>query len=486
LKLKQHPQQPVTSTYFTPWVRLWRLLYRQLCSMELAIVLLVVLGLACVMGSLLPQDNVVALDRIQFQFGDFYPYAKAMGWFTLFSSPWFLALEGLFFASVSLGSFHWLKPAYKQISQCVFLAKPNIEAFTRRRLNIALANPSGLSEAVLDLNQQLGFRFHIRQESASCWLLSAQKGWLGRVGPMVVHSGIVLLLAACLFGAFTDFLGQHVASPTEKFFLSEASVLNTSTPRPWWFGNVPHWQVRIDDFKMTFYPKAPTKVEQYETKLSILDPETGKILTHGALSVNHPLHYDGVSFYQASYQQTAGHFVNIGTSATEKLMAVETLVGRPYVKKTMSPHLALWFFPLSRLTDSVQRNQLQVFAQVDGVLKGFGKKIEIAKKESVTLVEGDAPVQFQGVSLQYVKPEIATGVQFKGATEVVAVYGAFILLTLGFLMSQIPHWQVWGVLETNKQNQLHLSLAWRAKKQLPALEKKLKDAFNALERENKQ
>jgi hypothetical protein len=41
-------------------------------------------------------------------------------------------------------------------------------------------------------------------------------------------------------------------------------------------------------------------------------------------------------------------------------------------------------------------------------------------------------------------------------------------------MSQIPHWQVWGVLELDKQrNQLQVSLAWRAKKQLPTLEKKL-------------
>ncbi len=448
--------------------------------MELAIVLLIVLGLACVMGSLLPQENVVALDRIQYQFGDFYPYAKAMGWFTLFSSPWFITLEALFFASVSLGSFHWLKPAYKQITQTVFLSKPNIEAFTRHKLNLPLESQT-LPQALVQLEQTLGFRFHVREVSTSQWLLSAQKGWLGRVGPMVVHTGIVLLLAACLVGAFTDFLGQHLAAPTEKFFLSEASVLTTSTPRPWWFGKVPAWQVRIDDFTMRFYQKAPTKVEQYETKLSILDPATGQPLASGALSVNHPFHYDGVSFYQASYQPTSGHFVKIGTAPTEKLIATETLVGRPYVKKKISNHLTLWFFPLSRLTDGVQRNQLQVFAQVDGVLKGFGQKVSLARKESVSLIEGEAPIRFKGVPLQYVKPEIATGVQFKGATEVEAIYWAFILLALGFLMSQIPHWQVWGVLEADDQNGIQLSLAWRAKKRLPALEKRLSQLFNASE-----
>jgi cytochrome c biogenesis protein len=477
---KPRPQKPQTPSFATPWVGLWQLVYRQLCSMELAIVLLITLGLACVMGSLLPQENVVALDRIQYQFGDFYPYAKAMGWFTLFSSPWFIGLQALFFASVSLGSFHWLKPAYKQITQTVFLSKPNIEAFTRHKLNIPIKTQP-LPQALVTLEQALGFRFHVKEVSPSHWLLSAQKGWLGRVGPMVVHTGIVLLLAACLVGAFTDFLGQHVAAPSQKFFLSEASVLNTSTPRPWWFGKLPTWQVRIDDFTMRFYPKAPTKVEQYETKLSILDPATGKPLASGALSVNHPFHYDGVSFYQASYQQTSGHFVKIEKSPTEKLMATETLVGRPYVKKKMSSHLTLWFFPLSRLTDGVQRNQLQVFAQVDGVLKGFGKKITDAQKESLSLVEGDAPTQFKGVTLQYVKPEIATGVQFKGATEVEAIYLAFMLLTLGFLMSQIPHWQVWGVLEADEENGIQASLAWRAKKQLPALEKRLSQAVKALE-----
>lgn len=470
-------KKQTSSLYFAPWFRLWQAIYRQLCSMELAIVLLIVLGLACVMGSLLPQENVVATDRIQFQFADFYPYAKAMGWFTLFSSPWFLALEGLFFLSVSLGSFHWLKPAYKQISQTVFLSKPNIEAFTRRKLNIPLPLVSSLPEAVAWLENRLKFRFAIRAISPSLWLISGQKGWLGRVGPMVVHAGIVILLSACLVGAFTDFLGQQVAAPTEKFFLSEAAVLNTSTPRPWWLGTVPAWQVRIDDFTMRFYPQAPAKVAQYETKLSILDPYTHRTLASGALSVNHPFQYDGVSFYQASYQQTAGHFVKIGTAATEKLMATETLVGRPYVKKVISPQVTLWFFPLSRLTDGVQRNQLQVFAQVNGVLQGFGKKVSIAQKESATLIEGDAPTVFKGVSLQYIKPEIATGVQFKGATEVATLYFSFIVLAFGFLLSQIPHWQVWGVLERNNQGALQLSLAWRAKKQLPVLEAKLTQAI---------
>jgi cytochrome c biogenesis protein len=441
--------------------------------MELAVVLLITLGLACVMGSLLPQENVVALDRIQYQFGDFYPYAKAMGWFTLFSSPWFLGLETLFFLSVSLGSFHWLKPAYKQITQTVFLSKPNIEAFTRHELNIPIVVGSSSLEALAYLEKTIGFRFHVREVSASHWLLSAQQGWLGRVGPMVVHAGIVLLLAACLVGALTNFLGQHLAAPTEKFFLSEATILNTSTPRPLWLGTLPSWQVRIDEFTMKFYPKVPTKVEQYETKLSILDPQTGATLSSGVLSVNHPFHYDGVSFYQASYQATAGHFVKIEESPIEKLMATETLMGRPYVKRRISKHLTLWFFPLSRLTDGVQRNQLQVFAQENGVLKGFGKKVSIAQKESVSLVEGTAPTQFKGLTLQYLKPEIATGVQFKGATEVAAIYLAFMLLTLGFLLSQIPHWQVWGVLDYDKNNQLQLSLAWRAKKQLPALEKRL-------------
>jgi hypothetical protein len=141
----------------------------------------------------------------------------------------------------------------------------------------------------------------------------------------------------------------------------------------------------------------------------------------------------------------------------------------------------LWFFPLSRLTDGVQRNQLQVFAQVNGVLKGFGQKVSLAQKESTSLIEGDAPTQFKGVTLQYVKSEIATGVQFKGATEVEAIYLAFILLTIGFLMSQIPHWQVWGVLEADEKNHIQASLAWRAKKQLPALEKRLSQTVKALE-----
>jgi hypothetical protein len=40
---------------------------------------------------------------------------------------------------------------------------------------------------------------------------------------------------------------------------------------------------------------------------------------------------------------------------------------------------------------------------------------------------------------------------------------------------------VWGVLEADEENGIQASLAWRAKKQLPALEKRLSQAVKALE-----
>jgi cytochrome c biogenesis protein len=447
--------------------------------MELAIVLLVTLALACVMGSLLPQENVVASDKIQFQFDAFYPYAKAMGFFTVFSSPWFLTVEVLFFFSVLFGSFHWLKPAYRQITQRVFLSLPNIQAFTHHQCDILLPC-STLPQAVQWLESHLGFRFSVKVNSSNQWLLSGQRGWLGRVGPMVVHLGIVVLLAACLCGAFTNFLGQHVMAPGQTFFLTEATVFNTSIPRPWWMGTVPKWQVRIDDFAMQFYPNSPNKVSQYTTTLSILESRTHQPLAQGDFSVNHPFHYDGVSFYQASYQPTGGHFLNINHQKNIKLMATETLVGRPFVKQRINSKLTLWFFPLSRLTDGVQQHQLQVFAEVNGVLRGFGQTVAQAQKASTTLRAGDAPTQFQGVWLQYLRPEIATGVQFKGATEVTAIYCAFALLTLGFLLSQIPHWQLWAVLTVLDNQTVQVAVAYRAKKQLPTLQQRLTTVWKVL------
>jgi len=471
---------PMAPNFFTPWQRLLVLLYRQLCSMELAIVLLVTLAFACVLGSLLPQETVVATDKIQFQFDTFYPYAKAMGLFTVFSSPWFLTLEALFFVSVLLGSFHWLKPAYKQITQRVFLSLPNIQAFTNHQCNIVLPCKT-LPQAVQWLQTQLGLQFAVKASSPTQWLLSGQRGWLGRVGPMVVHLGIVLLMAACLYGAFTNFLGQHVVAPGQSFFLTESTVFNTSIAPPWWMGTVPKWQVRIDDFDMQFYPNSPNKVAQYTTQLSIVTPVSHnrvKPLARGTVSVNHPFHYDGVSFYQASYQPTGGHFVTINQPPQKKLIATETLVGRPFVKQQINPTLTLWFFPLSRLTDGVQQHQLQVFAEVNGVLQGFGQTVAQAQKASTTLKAGAAPTRFRGVLLQYHRPEIATGIQFKGATEVTAVYWAFALLTLGFLLSQIPHWQVWAVLTVLENEAVELAIAYRAKKQLPRLKQRITTMVN--------
>src|SRR5689334_2914634 len=72
-------------------------------SIQLAIILISLLALAILAGVLLPQDGLVETAQIKHQFGPNYHMLKAMGFFNVYSSYWFVSLEVLFFLNLLLG-----------------------------------------------------------------------------------------------------------------------------------------------------------------------------------------------------------------------------------------------------------------------------------------------------------------------------------------------------------------------------------------------
>jgi cytochrome c biogenesis protein len=79
-----------------------RFLWRQLTSMRTALVLLLLLALAAVPGSLVPQRSSDPNGVLQYQARDPEAFAilDALGLFSTFSSPWFAAIYLLLFVSL--------------------------------------------------------------------------------------------------------------------------------------------------------------------------------------------------------------------------------------------------------------------------------------------------------------------------------------------------------------------------------------------------
>jgi cytochrome c biogenesis protein len=247
-------------------------------SVRLAIVLIILITLASVLGTFIPQGRSAAEYAAR--------YGSLAGLFTtlqltrLYSSAWYLALLILFALNlvvctvVRFGS-KWRRafgPARAADPQALMAMKIK----GRFRLPLPLAAAKVKTIAALR-----AARFRVTETPADGrTVLLARKRRLGLFGSDVVHLGLLVILA----GGFASGFGGRRA---------EIGLLEGET------AEVPQaaFRVRLDKFETEYYPKGGVK----DWKSTVTVVENGAPVLTRVVEVNHPLTYRGVSFYQASY-----------------------------------------------------------------------------------------------------------------------------------------------------------------------------------------
>ncbi|MHB1284995.1 MAG: cytochrome c biogenesis protein ResB [Leptospirales bacterium] len=107
-----------------------------------------------------------------------------------------------------------------------------------------------------------------------------QKGVLGRIGSHTAHLSVIVILGGGLLGSLLGF----------RLFGTFYVHSTTFVPQ----GN---FSLRVNKFWIDHYSNG--MVKSYYSDLDVL--KQGKVVSHKVISVNHPLEYDGLRFYQASF-----------------------------------------------------------------------------------------------------------------------------------------------------------------------------------------
>lgn len=411
-------------------------------SVPLAIVLLSLLALATLAGVLLPQEAVVDPLEIKRNFGPNYRVMKAMGLFNVYSSYWFISLEVLFFFNLLLGSFQWLKPAYLSATRRLFCGPEHIAASPHR---LEFAAPETHEQTVSRLREVLKkTRYGVYESStAGVTRLYATKGNFSRLGPVVAHAGILMLLVASVFGAFYGYKAQELATPGQTFHMGKTDAFMPNMDLSLWQGQIPDWTVKVNDFRIEYYPegKAPngmTVVQQYYADLSVSD-RSGKLLKRQTISVNHPMQLNDVTIYQASFQPTGKLFAEVG--GKPMTLEVNSQFGdRPVSMTELGNGRTLLVFPFFVQQDpGAKGNYIVAFLQDEN---GFVGAQPGQMPPNLKLMEGESGELF-GLPLRYDHPEIATGLQIKKAPEVFWIYLSFVVICIGTIMCIFSQRQLW-------------------------------------------
>ncbi len=266
-----------------------RRLWVTLGSMSLAVVLLIVLSIASVIGTVLLQNQDQA-DYLQ-QFGPLWYWVfRALGLFDMYHTWWFLTLLGFLMASLTACLWRNVPKMLKEMrNRKVWLAE---KTFRRMKLAQSWDRPPAGREAVLEAFRRALPGWEFREESfGDEHYVRADKGRWNKWGYILAHGGILVILIGGLVSVEFGFRGD-MAVPEGKVeseisFLKGTRVETMKMP----------FEVRCNDFEIDFFPTGQPK--EFRSNLTIIDG--GREVLTKDIIVNEPLYYKGVRIYQASF-----------------------------------------------------------------------------------------------------------------------------------------------------------------------------------------
>jgi cytochrome c biogenesis protein len=248
-------------------------------SIKLAIVLLIILALASILGTLIPQGR--SAEEYAARYGQLAGALGALQMTRLYHSIWYLGLLLLFALNIIICTLERLGPKYRRAF------KPRLEhdpkGLLALKVNARLKRAAPASDAAAEVRRALeGARYRVRQTTKGprVHLLGRKKVW-GLFGSDAVHLGLLVILAGGIISGATS-IRTDIA-------LAEGET--KSAPKA-------DFAVRLDKFTTEYYPDGSVKA--WKSDLTVLEADNKPVLSR-TVAVNHPLTYKGYSFYQTSY-----------------------------------------------------------------------------------------------------------------------------------------------------------------------------------------
>ncbi|RQP10430.1 MAG: cytochrome c biogenesis protein ResB [Microbacteriaceae bacterium] len=275
-----------------------RFFWRQLTSMRTALVLLLLLALAAVPGSLVPQRSSDPNGVIQYEREnpEAFQVLDALGVFSTFSSPWFSAIYLLLFVSL-VGC---ILPRTKHHIDALRARPPKTPARLARLVGYTERTAgTDVETAVAEARRVLrGAGYRVERYGDS---ISAERGYLRETGNLVFHTSLVGVLVAVGIGGGYGYNGQRVVIEDTAFTNSLASYDSFNPGRFFTETALEPFSLRLDEFEGSYQLDPATGVYQpidFTAHLSTREP--GGEWTDADLKVNSPLEIGGTKVYLLS------------------------------------------------------------------------------------------------------------------------------------------------------------------------------------------
>ncbi len=401
-------------------------------SVKLALSTLCLLSLTSIIGTVIPQKESSSW------------YIENYGEFTasifqilsvpdMYNSWWFLGLLGVLSLNLVICSIDRFPGVWKQIKadnlaiDLKRLPKMSLQKTWSSNLNI-----EDLRKGLSTIMTSKGWTTEERQHGDNL-LLFSQKGALSRAGVYVVHTSILVIFLGAIIGEIFGFKASLMLPETHQTNI----VYETGTGTPIELG----FTLRCDRFDIEFYDNGMPKA--YRSDLVVT--ENGIKTDEKSIVVNDPLKYNGLTFYQSSYQ---GYQDFLLTVTDQESKVVETVILPFQEQTTLSKHnVQLGIINAQSIGQTTSK--MKVWFKDDS---GSASVFWLDAGDQTTIERNGRKYTIAGKQLY------ATGLQIAKDPGVWVVYVGCGLMILGLYVAFfMSHRRIWLLLrETDKETTILL------------------------------
>jgi len=387
---------------------------RLLADLRFAIFILLLISFCSIIGTVIEQDQSIEIYKNN------YPLTKPifgvlswdqilfLGFDHVYKTWWFLFLIFLFGCSLIICSFLQQLPSVKVARRCQFFRTPN--PFYRLKISTILNNV--YFNKILTRIKRKQYSIFQQRNMLYCY-----KGLIGRIAPIIVHFSMILILLGTIVGALFGFKAEEIIPKTESFYTQNILSLGPST-------FIPKTSARINDFWIT-YTKTKT-ISQFYSDLSILNQQ-GNEIKRKTISVNYPLTFKGIYYYQTDWNLIGLRFQ----------LPTNSIIEYPLINMFGNQE-KVWLTWIGN-KENPQEGIIALISNLEGYCSIYNNSGEflgnLETNESISFLQ---PITF----LDTIS---STGLQVKTDPGIPLIYSGFLFLMISSLISYVTYSQIWMV-----------------------------------------
>jgi cytochrome c biogenesis protein len=282
----------VTQLSVVGWLR-WA--WRQLTSMRVAIMLLLLLAVASLPGAFIPQttSDPAAVAQFRTNHPELSEWFERFDLFDMFTSVWFQTVYVLLFVSL-IGC---IVPRIGVHVRSLRAAPPKVPRRLTRFVGHSVrevedSTPVEVAEKVRAALRRR-FRTVVREGDGGSVDVSAERGYLRETGNILFHLALLGILVSFGLGQMLSYRGQAVIVQGDSFANSVVDYDSFDSGTLVGTGSLTPFVLTLDDFSSQFTVDAQAR--DFQADVTVTEPDGTTI--GGSIRVNDPLGVHGTNIY---------------------------------------------------------------------------------------------------------------------------------------------------------------------------------------------